>query len=300
MYLNEKAWEIQQDDPYIVKEALENFLKIYSALAKDFRMSEIYVPADTELYLQSTVYPIGKWLSEADREYKRLFLSLWQKRICYNPEEDYEVTLGGVQLKGGTEAFLNNSFLLSLCLDDSWKKAQIEAEFFSLTDNYTEMIRIDNVYIKEQLYTNSMSERLNKFREYQVFSYEELWKQRSTLFQYLKFCPSVEDDLKILEKSYLKQVIKKLTELDNYCFKYGDGGFNPEFLTKTTPESDVTLEKYKKQHTFVDDEKETHIAKWHMRFTGIPGRIFFIPQYKGKNILICYIGKKLQNVTYPT
>lgn len=51
-----------------------------------------------------------------------------------------------------------------------------------------------------------------------------------------------------------------------------------------------------------DNEYESveYLASWHMRFTVIPGRIFFIPQYKDDKILVCYIGKKLKNVSYPT
>ena len=48
---------------------------------------------------------------------------------------------------------------------------------------------------------------------------------------------------------------------------------------------------------FYDIDKKSYLAKWHMRFTGIPGRIFFVPNYSKETILICYIGKKLPNPT---
>lgn len=69
---------------------------------------------------------------------------------------------------------------------------------------------------------------------------------------------------------------------------------------KLEQESLVTLDKYKKEHTFIDELGVEYLASWHMRFTVIPGRIFFIPQYKDDKILVCYIGKKLKNVSYPT
>ena len=58
--------------------------------------------------------------------------------------------------------------------------------------------------------------------------------------------------------------------------------------------------QYRKEHTFTDERGVEYLANWHMRFTGIPGRIFFIPQYEDDKILVCYIGKKLKNVSYPT
>ena len=80
MYLNEKAWEIQQDDHYVIHRALKNFMQIYSILAGEFHKPGIFVPAGTEIYLRSSDYPLEKWLSEVDIEYRRLFLSFWGKR----------------------------------------------------------------------------------------------------------------------------------------------------------------------------------------------------------------------------
>lgn len=296
MYLNEKAWEIQQNSPYAIDEALKNFLDMYSVLARDFQMPRIFVPIDEQLYLRSS-YPIEKWMAEVDIEYKRLFLSFWQKRVCYNPDEECEVSLNGENLKGGTEAFLNDSFLLSFCLDQTWKKEYLEAERFSLTDLTSEKISLHNAFYREQLIKEPIADILKKQKKIKLYSYAELWERCQGLFPHLKFCPSVEKDLEKLEKSYLDQVVKKLLELEIVA---AEGKFNPSLLTKTTSESEATLEKYEKQHTFVDEEKQEYLAKWHMRFTGIPGRIFFVPEYKENCILVCYIGKKLPNVSYPT
>ena len=126
------------------------------------------------------------------------------------------------------------------------------------------------------------------------------WERRKKFFPHLYFCPSVEEDFGVLESFYLNQIMRKLKELENYCVKYAGVKFNPTQLTKTTTESKVTMKKYKDEHTFMDEEGAMHIVSWHMRFTGIPGRIFFVPEYKQGGILVCYIGKKLPNVTYPT
>ena len=58
MYLNEKAWEIQQDDHYVIHRALKNFMQIYSILAGEFHKPGIFVPAGTEIYLRSSDYPV--------------------------------------------------------------------------------------------------------------------------------------------------------------------------------------------------------------------------------------------------
>lgn len=299
MYLNEKAWEVQQEDQYAVRKALIRFLQIYKALANDFHLINIYVPENEELYLRSTAYSIGKWLSETDIEYKRLYLSFLQKRITYREEDEYEVIYEKEILKGGTEAVLNDSFLISVCFNESWEKDSITAQFFSLLDMREQTIIIDNVFYKEQLYREPIYRKLKSTREIKVYSYSDLWKRREELFPHLRFCPSVEKDFGKLEKLYLGQVIKKLMELEEYSAGNSGLKFNPDLLTKTTPEGESTLQKYRKQHTFCDDDGTEYLASWHIRFTGIPGRIFFIPEYKNDCILICYVGEKLPNTTYP-
>lgn len=300
MYLNEKAWEVRQDNMYLIDEALKQFLRIYAALAKDFGIISLYIPEDEELYLRTAAYSIGEWLAKADIEYRRLYLTFWQKRISYRTEDEYEAVGEDGWMKGGTEAFLNNSFLISLCLNEKWKRESISADLFSLFNETVDQVIIYNVFCKEQLYKDPILGILKTAGAVKISSYIDLWKRRSELFPHLKFCPSVQGDLDKLERFYLHQVIKKLLELENYCKNDSGGEFRPDILTKTTMESESTLRQYKRQHTFADENGIEYLASWHMRFTGIPGRIFFIPDYEKNSMLICYIGKKLPNVTYPT
>ena len=76
--------------------------------------------------------------------------------------------------------------------------------------------------------------------------------------------------------------------------------FDAKALPYITPESESTLQKYKDEHTFSDDQGQKYLASWHIRFTGIEGRIFFVPDYEQDCILICHVGGKLPNVSFPT
>lgn len=113
MYLNEKSWEVIQEDRYITDNAITNFLDIYAAVKKNYPRIEVYIPEGWTIYLCSKDYSIEKWLSSADIEYKRLYLLFVQKAIRYNKEEEYEVSFEGKMFYGGTEAYLNSSFILS-------------------------------------------------------------------------------------------------------------------------------------------------------------------------------------------
>lgn len=128
MYLNEKAWEEPQDDIYIINDAIKNFLDIYAAVKREYPSKEIYVSEDKQLYLKTINYSIEHWLSSADIEYRRLYLSFIQRKITYHPEDEFEVTFEKKSLEGGTEAYLNDSFMISICLNDKWKTNVVEGE----------------------------------------------------------------------------------------------------------------------------------------------------------------------------
>lgn len=299
MYLNEKAWETEQSDPHKVKEAMKLFLDLYRDLARDFNVTEIYVPENQELYLRSAAYPIAKWMADADIEYRRLYMSFLQRRKTYHIEEEFEVSCGNDVLKGGTEAVLNDSFMISICLDETWKENEISARLYSLADETEVPVIIKNAFFNGQLRGEPFFSILKELQTVKIYSYMDLWEGRHVLFPHLRFSPTVGKDLEGLEVSYLHQIVKKLLELDRYCKQYGGLPFRPELLTKTTVESESTLQKYRKEHTFKDEYDVEYLASWHMRFTGIPGRIFFVPDYSEDTMLVCYIGEKLSNSTYP-
>lgn len=111
MYLNEKSWQEAQDDIHMIDRSLKKFLNVYKQIKKRYPRQEIFVPEGETLYLQE--YPLNKWIAMADIEYKRLYLSFWNRRITYNPEDEYELLVGEAVLKGGTEACLNASCMFS-------------------------------------------------------------------------------------------------------------------------------------------------------------------------------------------
>lgn len=303
MYLNEKAWSVEENNKYEIISGLKSFLDIYSELIYKYKVEGIYVPDTQERAIRSKVYPLEKWLAETDIEYRRRFLSFWNKRMLYHPEDEYEFLYKGERLEGATEAVLNDSFIISPCIGEKWRQIYIDGTFISLPNDTDKHVSVLNIYEKEQL---GEEESLRIIRKnvvpITIVSYEQLWIQKERIFPNLEFCPSVEKNLQNLQLSYINQIIRKLSELDKYCEKYKGMPFDNDQLSKTTVETGRTLKQFKKEHTFYDKYKVPYLASWHMRFTGIPGRIFFVPQYKkqGKEekILICYIGSKLENATY--
>lgn len=298
MYWNEIAWKAPQDDFYRINDSMREFLRVYAELAEKFRIDGIYVPQGSNRNL--SLYPIEKWMHKADKDDCRRFLQFWQKRKEYTPEEECEFRYLDSTLHAGTEAILNDSFMISIALCEEWKKNRVSGRFYTLITDIEKEAEVVNIYQYSQLYENRVYEILQRQSKIKVYSYQELWEKKERYFPHLKFCPSVEKNFKLMETFYIDQVVRKLLELENYCAEYKNGPFDAGKLSKTTQESEVTLRQYRKEHTFLDENGNPYLASWHMRFTGIPGRIFFVPDYKDGYILICYIGSKLPNVNYPT
>ena len=174
MYLNEKAWETPQEDIYTIDAAIKNFLDVYAAVKKSYPSREIYISEKEAIYLRSANYPLEKWLALADIEYKRLFASFMQKAIRFCPEDEFEVTYEGEALQGGTEAYLNSTFMVSICLEDKWRTENVNGNFFSLKDNEEKPVLIKNVFCEEQLSTKVIKEILDTGISYKIYTYEEL------------------------------------------------------------------------------------------------------------------------------
>jgi hypothetical protein len=98
-----------------------------------------------------------------------------------------------------------------------------------------------------------------------------------------------------------RQIVKRLFELQAYCSKWHKGAFAPDRLPfKATVESESTLQKYKKERTFICQDRDEITFTWHGRMTPEAWRIYFDPSIGPGMMQIGYIGPKLPTVNYPT
>lgn len=105
--------------------------------------------------------------------------------------------------------------------------------------------------------------------KFRIYDYQELWNKKEIMFPHLKYCPSIEKKLYMLDKQPIKQILSKLKSLDEYAQNLETNPFGFADHNKITPESPVTLDKFRKEHTFRDENGNYYLASWHMRFTGM-------------------------------
>ena len=302
MYINELALRDVVDDKQRIREIQKQFILLYKEIDSEGKL-DWFLPEQQKLRFTSTVYTLEEWLHDVsvEKSLQRVFLSLNKRIRYYNPDEDMEAYYGNEKCYAIAEAVLNGeNMIVTLPFDDKWERQNLEAEchFIEEDDVQSETNSIRNLYNAKQVETLKQEGVL--FESLcATLSYEDLWEKREKLFTNLIFIPSVKDNLMKLEISYSKQIILRLKELDDYIKLEKGHGFNYSLIRNATPESKATLEKYGKiDHTFLDANGKKYLANWHVRFTGIPGRIFFEVDIKNGKIVILYIGSKLKNVKY--
>lgn len=113
------------------------------------------------------------------------------------------------------------------------------------------------------------------------------------------FCENAINQLKkSIGKTEVNQVYKKLIELQRVAEEMVCS-FERSSIPKATPESQLTLDRFRIDHTFELPDGSSKVFSWHVRFTGsYAGRIFFEAVPEQKKIYVAHIGKKLPTVLY--
>jgi hypothetical protein len=93
----------------------------------------------------------------------------------------------------------------------------------------------------------------------------------------------------------LRQVVKRLFELEESCKSWTDGAFELESLPcKASPESESRLKLFKQQLTFRCPDGKERLFSLHVRMTPGAWRLYFCVELGPGKIIIGYIGSKIQ------
>lgn len=93
----------------------------------------------------------------------------------------------------------------------------------------------------------------------------------------------------------LRQVLKRLFELEEYCKTWESGAFDFDALpSKVSPESESRLKELKDKLTFQCSDGKKRIFSLHARMTPGAWRIHFCTELGPGKIVIGYVGSKIQ------
>jgi hypothetical protein len=275
------------------------------------------VTSSVDLIELAPDYPIWRWRNDAavPRERRLQLLHLATEAPLLQRGRDADDVMDGSLISdcfhAGHPALalgaarVTDGLGVSLASDPCWDHAWVEVTVTTLRNGQT--IEEMNSRVRHASSAKHVVDHERWLRELERLSVKDgldLWDRRGELFPSLEFCREVRAQLMELRGGdpALDQVMKRLVQLQTFFQSWDGEPIGPDVLpSRCTPESQVTLNKYAKDHTFTAPDGTPRLFSWHVRFTPEPGRIFFDGEPSTRKGLIGYIGKrKLPTVNYPT
>ncbi|QEI40038.1 hypothetical protein BMF77_00595 [Dolichospermum sp. UHCC 0315A] len=299
-----------EDDEYKARELMSNFIQtLREALEQGIQQQLLSYNSFHNINLASN-YSISKWLNDRNvdqveqdfilsmqffefDEFDEFFDQSQSNEVLYACEDYNETPQGFIYACTHTSKVLSVSFKTH----ELWNNNVISV--LQITNNEDGELLEEIIEVKHASSKNHVIEHEEwiKNRLYDnINSGLDLWNNRKEIFPHLEFCDSVEKQLENINNGYpiFQQIMKKLSELEEYSKKWISGTFNKDdFASKVTPESKSRLDNFEKELTFECLDGEKRLFSWHIRMTPGAWRLHFHP-LKPTKIIIGYIGVKIQ------
>jgi len=255
-------------------------------------------------------YPVARWLndnqvSQDDRDFL-LTLSIQTPPIAdiIDPELENRVDLSEFRYQGAlaTElgiAYLLDALAVSLLSEPRWDCSHLELEIERLEDDELIDDRAEIVHASRSIHVQEHADWIKKRIRTEVPDGSDLWNRRDELFPHLEFCDRIYEQMQDLRTGnpMLGQVVKRLFELEEYCQNWTSGSFNSDNLPRASPESEITLQQFGKEHTFRCPDGAERIFSWHLRITK-SWRLHFSTALGPGKIIVGHIGHHLSTKRY--
>lgn len=315
MILNELSARFPVRSLEAGKRLMENFLETCFEVKGIIHNDSILLDRDYMSFELVRGYRIEQWRNDptVDVENKRRLRTLLNKSAVYNSEE-FEQENGWnfrtdfqhkeYSSKGCLLVYETDGVAVSFLSSEYWKTSEIEGTYIELSgdgDLKQCQVSIPNVSYKENvmIFKKYYDQKKEELRYTAIKSGQDILQCAGKLFPNLVFCENaVRECQKNVGVSEAGQVYKRLLELQRAA-EAMEYAFDKTLLTKATPESEATLQRFSLEHTFQLPDGRKQLFSWHTRYTGgYAGRIFFYPASEEKKIYIGHIGQKLPTVKY--
>jgi hypothetical protein len=267
----------------------------------------------TQSNLQSIIlapnYPVARWRNdnEVDKEVRRFFTTLIAKAPFLEDISDSKlentIDLSEFKHQGNPAiglgiAYFLEALALSVTSEECWNCCFLELEFQQVDDD-GEIIeeRIQLIHACRSHHIREHEKWIRDRIKIEVYDGLDLWNRKEELFPSLEFCENVSKQLQNLSNGQLilKQIIKRLLELEDYCQNWQFGSFDSSKIpTKITPESDSRKRELEEKLTFQCPDGIKRLFSYHARMTPGAWRLHFYPEEQCRKIIIGYIGVKIQ------
>jgi hypothetical protein len=295
---------------HYARQLMSDFINLIRAFKKQQIKAMLRTKDDFYTTMVARDYPIGQWFNEADSE-ERLFVKTLATKSPFSSDIDsldikeLETDSGSSEFRhqgklalGLGVAYLLDSVAISLLSSNYWDNPYVNVDFKYFEESNDELIETSEVikHVSQSIHIREHLAWINRQIQGKIISGQVLWVLKEELFPSLLFCECVRKQLLDIEESnpLLKQIIKRLCELEEQTNKWVDGNFDINLLpSKVTPESDTRLKKFRQELTFQCSDGTYRLFDLHLRMTPGANRLYFFP-IEPQKLIIGYIGLKIQ------
>ena len=260
--------------------------------------------ADQAFYSFSVnaTYGIQDWLSDqfVRKEVKQRFRSFQNRYLHIVDFQDYSRKVHflyeqqRILAPCGTVAIEQDIPLLSLATDPAWSDSKI-CGYIDLQDDPVDINNVAN-----EAHYRKLAAQLFQNRQSSIFSGQDLWEQRESLFPNLVFCNSVKQQLyESPHRTHIQKIVSRLSILNEYYNLYPT--YQTKLLSGARTESDSVKNdpSLKSERKFTKPDGTSDYFYEHISFSGdYSGRIHFLPDDNNKRIYVGYVGKHLRTQKY--
>lgn len=246
--------------------------------------------------------PFQKWISLiSDLDKKRLIMSMMTREPIlfdypyYSFQESNAIGLGF--------AFENDLLPLSLNNNEKWRKIELPLRLEYIDESadevVTDEVNVKNAWDIESSLSHSdflkrsiLSDANSLINEIQ--SGLQLWDRREELFPSLVFCTQVERQISNLAGDTLKNIFRRLVQMNSYFSSWREGDFDRASIDGNPRlESTTRIRDFESSLTINCPDNEYRLFSFHCNY-GIHGmRLHFHPDSEKRICWIGYIGKKI-------
>ena len=278
--------------------------------AKRCGLKGIRTQADFHAMFLAENYPLSRWRNDlqVNREEQTFLRTLATKNplsvdipdldIKIKVEApDCELILQGSQAEGFKVAHYLETLAISLNSESLWNSSRLNLELIQIDDN-GELIEesVEVLHASQKNHVLEHADWIKKRQQTAVVDGLELWNRRAELFSSLEFCDRVSQQIEsLIDPKMLRQVVRKLFELDELSKNWTDGALDLDNLpSKVSPESESRLKEFREQLNIECLDGKKRIFSWHVRMTPGAWRLHFCTELGPGKIIIGYIGPKIK------
>lgn len=253
-----------------------------------------------------TGFSMRQWRADGRHRDAARFIQSWRSRAPFSSvlageiPHTMEYSYDGRTARGLGVAHLSEGLAVSLRLSSLWDASRLLLRRCSLAENNAGDVFFEHTdeHVRHASRMCHVVEHCHWMCETglrDVSTGAELWRVRKDVFSYLRFLPRVADDLEGLRKEWISPIKELFAKFQEAVARWDPA----QALTPTWPPNVTPEHEQRKRLCWFDDPVAGRALLFdvHARFTPGAGRLHFRWDATKREVIIGYVGQKLESDT---